>query len=249
MPDSPLPDFSLRASFPSHDERKEFFRAVSRGEIDKVRRVLDEKPDAVGWRCPGGLNDGAQPLLLTVHDKTNEMAELLLSRGADVNAADKDGWTALMWTVFAGNADKAEFFIRHGAEVEKANKWEETPLMQAAKRDHWDCADLLVICGADMERKNSLGKSAVDIAAAEGRQEVLVLDVMRAAKRRLEEARTARKAQGHEPVTGADILVKGPMQLKRDKDGWRIEEQPEAAPVPAPAAKQNKPLWKKIFRL
>ena len=61
----------------------DIWAAVSLHRIDRVKELLDENPDLIA--APGG--DGKQPL----HYATSvEMVDLLVDRGADVNARDVD---------------------------------------------------------------------------------------------------------------------------------------------------------------
>src|SRR5262249_3225605 len=65
--------------------------AARLGKIDRLRAILDEAPSLV--RARGG--DGQTPLHFA---RTVEIAELLLSRGADIDALDIDhASTAAQW--------------------------------------------------------------------------------------------------------------------------------------------------------
>jgi ankyrin repeat protein len=44
----------------------------------------------------------------------------LIEKGADVNAAAKDGWTALMYAAYVGHADTTSFLIEKEADVNAA---------------------------------------------------------------------------------------------------------------------------------
>jgi len=46
-----------------------------------------------------------------------KVAKVLLERGADVNAREKDGGTALMCAAKDGNVKSVKFLLEHGADV------------------------------------------------------------------------------------------------------------------------------------
>ncbi|HCB64046.1 MAG TPA: hypothetical protein DEP20_01590, partial [Fusobacteria bacterium] len=46
-----------------------------------------------------------------------EVCELLIEKGSEVKAVDKDGWTALMLAAKNGHREVCEMLIEKGAEV------------------------------------------------------------------------------------------------------------------------------------
>jgi hypothetical protein len=98
-------------------------------------------------------------------------AELLLERGANVNAREaRKGQTALMWAVAQSHPAMVRLLLEHGAEVEArstVNEWERmvtaeprqknlmsggfTPLLYAARQGCRECASLLLDAGAKVD--------------------------------------------------------------------------------------------------
>lgn len=71
-------------------------------------------------------NDGNTALIQNAWDP--DIATLLIERGADVNAQNKEGWTAL----FSASSEKlARALLQHGASVTIRDKKGETPLQAA----------------------------------------------------------------------------------------------------------------------
>jgi peptidoglycan/LPS O-acetylase OafA/YrhL len=71
---------------------------------------------------------GGTPLMWAAVAGRAEATELLIERGADVNAAGQDGGTALHGAAFLGHEKAVEVLIRAGANLNAANKSGSTPL-------------------------------------------------------------------------------------------------------------------------
>lgn len=66
--------------------------------------------------------------------KAPEILEVL-QRGADVNAADPEGYTALMYAANLGLVDNVSVLLAHGADPRQKSKEEETALSLAERRE------------------------------------------------------------------------------------------------------------------
>src|SRR5262249_52838696 len=71
---------------------------------------------------------GGTPLMWAAIAGKAEAIELLIERGAQLNAAGQDGGTALHGAAFLGHEKAVEALIRGGADVNAANKRGNTPL-------------------------------------------------------------------------------------------------------------------------
>jgi ankyrin repeat protein len=60
---------------------------------------------------------GAQPLHFAAADGDVESVELLLDRGAKINAATEDGWTALHFACLQGDEGLVQLLLDRGADV------------------------------------------------------------------------------------------------------------------------------------
>ena len=82
-----------------------------------------------------------------------DLAEVraLLTRGADVNAAQGDGMTALHWAAERGHAELTTVLLGAGARLSATTRLGRyTPLHLAARRGHEAAALALIAAGADV---------------------------------------------------------------------------------------------------
>lgn len=73
-----------------------------------------------------------------------EVAELLVERGAEVDARDKGGLIPLHNASSYGHADVAALLIRSGTSVNATDKWGFAPLHEAAQKGRTQLCALLV---------------------------------------------------------------------------------------------------------
>jgi ankyrin repeat protein len=69
--------------------------------------------------------------------------QLLIEKGADVNAASKDEWTALLLAASGGHVDVVKMLLAHQADLKARNRLGETALEVAELRGHREVARLL----------------------------------------------------------------------------------------------------------
>ena len=74
--------------------------------------------------------------------------KLLAEDGADVNQADKDGWTPLYCASINGHTEVVRLLLHAGADFNQANKNGRTPLNSASAYGHTDTTAFLVFHGA-----------------------------------------------------------------------------------------------------
>lgn len=119
-----------------------FFDGVKAGDVDLVRRLLEQNPALISVRTEFAWAPlhvaGRTPLHAAVKDDTTEVAEFLLSRNANVNAKDNEGNTPLHVQLQPDESrewikETTELLLANKADVNAKNGEGLTPLMIAIK--------------------------------------------------------------------------------------------------------------------
>ena len=100
-----------------------------------------------------------------------ELVKILLARGLDVNAQDREGDAPLHRAMGIGRADIVNLLLEAGARVNIANYEGVTPLMMAAGDNTTVNTRAFLERGAEMDAQNKKGATALMLAAQNGRLE------------------------------------------------------------------------------
>jgi len=141
------------AAFATPNE--DLLRAVRVGSFRGVSEALKEGAN-VNHRDPD--NYDATVLIIAAHRGLAEVVELLISKGADVNATDKTyGITALSLAVKNQDLQVVRLLTAKGANVNQGNKEGVTPLYLATKTGNADIVQDLVDRGARVNQPSGRG--------------------------------------------------------------------------------------------
>ncbi|MHC4557295.1 MAG: ankyrin repeat domain-containing protein [Planctomycetota bacterium] len=114
------------------------------GDIDMVRSFIEAGTSINGEPLRGAIT----PLYWAIRENHEDVAELLIEKGANVQVKGWRGWTPLHYAAREGNRDMVELLITKGADVNAKLRSGKTALILAKENAHTDIVELLRSCGA-----------------------------------------------------------------------------------------------------
>jgi len=147
---------------PGYTKTREVMNAIRVGDIEKTKALLDQETSLIQTKdMTGGTvlhqvskmrvmaRPGAGEPITTeslrkqLFEHQKAMAELLLSKGAGINAQDDNGETPLAAAAARGHKELAEFLVSKGADANIANAKGEKPLDKATAINRPDLVQFL----------------------------------------------------------------------------------------------------------
>lgn len=136
------------------------FEAAATSRLDRVQELLNKSPELIKAYSPDGWT------ALHLSFGSLDVVDLLLDRGADVNAVSKNAFSAtpLQGAALFQTINLAKVLIEHGADVNCRSAAGSTPLHEVAGKGQIEFAKLLLDNGADINAKDDKGKTPLAIA-------------------------------------------------------------------------------------
>ncbi|MDJ0840522.1 MAG: ankyrin repeat domain-containing protein [Acidobacteriota bacterium] len=120
------------------------------------------------------LNVGERLLEMASRGDTDAVHNLI-SKGAEIDFADKYGNTALMHAAMAGRVDTMNLLLMAAANPNSRNKFGLNALMLAVDKNQVDTVKLLLKHGLSPMEKANDGRNALDIARAQHNEDLIQL--------------------------------------------------------------------------
>ena len=135
----------------------QLFLAVENGHCDVVTAILSKKGARLNVK---ETTFGMTALHVAASKGNKEIVELLLTRGADIEAREDTGRTALHTAAFRGYMEIVKFLLEKGAKINAQTNDGKTPLDWAIINTKIDIAEAIRAAGG------KCGKELADAAPA-----------------------------------------------------------------------------------
>lgn len=128
-------------------QAQEIFAAVKNNDLEKIKVLIEKDASLVNIKDEAGNT----PLHNAVIIGSGEIIELLLSRGADINAQNTQLNTPLHEAIQNRKENTAALLIGKGADLGKTNVHKQTPLHRAASLNQKKTGKMLIDRGAAID--------------------------------------------------------------------------------------------------
>ena len=112
--------------------------------------------------------------MTAVYEWNVQAARELIAAGANVHAANKEGWSVLQHAAQGGCVEALRCLLEAGVNVNAAANGE-TALMLATRCGAQDAARYLIAAGANLRAVNAAGKTALKLAREARDKEMIAL--------------------------------------------------------------------------
>ena len=160
-------DVNYNLDIDEYSKSTPLIQAIKYKQTDIINYLLENNADV-------NLKEeltGFTPLMASLHDIT--ITELLIEKGADIEAKDDDGINALVYASTYNNEEMVKFLLEKGADANTVCEIENehtdiasTPLMNAAYRGNTNIINMLLENGANINYTTDFGMTALMMAAS-----------------------------------------------------------------------------------
>ncbi len=166
--------FLLALHLPGQD----IFNAIQKGDLASVKALLEKDPALMNFYA-----DGSKPLHFAAKLNQKDIAEYLVSKGADINVNESAhlDFTPVTWAIRNGNKEMVEMFLKNGANLQYRTWLGESYLHFAALFDRKELAEFLIERGMEVNTAKNGGLTPMHIAVVAGNIDIVKLLVQKGA--------------------------------------------------------------------
>ncbi len=147
----------------AHSVPMDLFTAIGLDKVDRVKELLNEKPELARSADPEGQR-GNLPLHLAVICDCKQIVTLLLDAKAPINAINERGNTPLHEAAFWERNEIAKLLIERKADVNAKDTDGGTPMHQTARYGTLEMVRLLLDAGAEINARDNEGRTPLSRA-------------------------------------------------------------------------------------
>ena len=140
------------------------FNAAKKGLLNRVQQIIANGPVDLDWGSPEAKYYGQTALIVAIRKGHQDIAEFLISIGANVNKGCRYNFTPLMYAVIEKSVPMVEMLLSHGANPNIPNINRNTPLHSAVWQGNQPMVEALLIGGANPDIRDQSGFTARRIA-------------------------------------------------------------------------------------
>lgn len=159
-----------------------FFEVIYNRNLDAVKMFIAYGAD-VNMKLYQNNGDST-PLYNAIQGGSFEIVQTLVEAGANINNRLSDGlsgrWTAMVAFSYKDmnnqtNVDMFNYLLSKGADISITDKFGNTLLMSSARQGNYPLTKMYLSLGLNPLKRNNDGKSALDLAIANGNKECINL--------------------------------------------------------------------------
>ena len=166
---------------------KKLFTAVEYGDAEEVRAVLSGLNVDVNFVAKGPelkstfLEERSTPLIVAARNGHNEIVQILLDSGAEIDKGDSCARTPLWYTANIGHNKVVKTLLDAGADPNKTDHLKRTPLWWTTTRDNENVAEtveILINGGTNLNKADINGETPLHSAICSKRSTNEVIELL-----------------------------------------------------------------------
>merc|ERR1719354_777015 len=151
------------------ENSEDIYELINSSNLEKLKLHLNLNPEAIR-----SLNaQGMTPLQVATCLGNQQIINVLISSGADLNARSARGFSSLHMAASYNHHKTLETLLENGSSVNCTNKDLQTPLHLACRRGHFVSVVVLLKHGADPDLCDSRNRNAMDYAVSFNHEDII----------------------------------------------------------------------------
>ncbi|XP_058834906.1 uncharacterized protein LOC131692069 [Topomyia yanbarensis] len=152
---------------------------VAKNLVNKMKELKLDKNESIDH--PG--SNGCTPMIAASQNGHSDIIELFVVEGANLNAANDEGWTALHAAAQHGRLSVVKYLIEvHKFSIDVCDVKKDTPLHTAAFHGMFDVVEYLLKAGANFAAIDAWGATPMFAASLNNEQEIVNLLLQKGTK-------------------------------------------------------------------